>query len=415
MIFNRKCFAALLLLFVSFNPVIALPGAQDNKSPASDDPKKMPTGLSDILLQTDIAEKISSDLDVQSHLNTAATSKGLRDMSYRGFSREDRIKGQEKCQKHWKFIYSVLTGNEAAESAVEVHLGGEQGTNSAQFFKCISFLNSVCDKRKGLRERPLRIDLTMSKYMTLTSEDAENTIEVPSKSPGCFFSLKIRRDRGAKASPASIVQFIQLANMKLSELDVSANHLGGDGTAALVEGLSEQADLKVLKLRSNSIKQNVAKLAAVFRSDKFKPKLLELDMTANYMGVEGTPAFVRSLAKQASLKVLNLAANHFSHEGATQMAAVFNSDDFAPKLSELDLSHNWMDDEDSVEILESLAQQEDLKVLKLNGNKIGQDGAPKISTIINSKEFTPKLSELHLYGNGIQSASLKDKSTRVML
>jgi hypothetical protein len=269
------------------------------------------------LLDKDVGEKIVNDLDVKSHLNIAATSKDLLDVPYRGLSSEERKKGREECDKHWKSIYSVLTGKEAVESAFKVHLGGNEEISSAQFFKCFDFLNSVWDKRKHLRGRPIRIDLTISDDVELA-----RATQLSSESASCFYTFKI------SASSTKIVQFIQLAGWKLSELDSSWNWMGAKGTAAVVRSLANQADLKVLKLEWNKIEQDGAtKLAEIFNSDDFKPKLSELDLNGNRMGAEETAAVVRSLANQADLKVLSLSYNRIEQDGARKLAEIFNSDD----------------------------------------------------------------------------------------
>jgi hypothetical protein len=210
MIAARKNFVILLLLIGIFAPdigVSALPGSQYSKYKVASEPQEKPTSLSDILLDKDTGKQIITDLDATSHQNMAATSKDLIDVPYRGLSREERKKGQEECEELWKSIYSVLTGKEAVESPFKVHLGGTQGISSAQFFKCFDFLNSVWDT-----SRPIRIDLTISKDAELA-----RATELSSESSGCFYALKIR------ARSTKIVQFIQLAGWKLSELDLNWN------------------------------------------------------------------------------------------------------------------------------------------------------------------------------------------------
>lgn len=154
----------------------------------------------------------------------------------------------------------------------------------------------------------------------------------------------------------------------LIDLDLSRNLITDVGLITLMSNLIVSSSLLYLNLASNSIRdKGIVKLVEYL----VKPKctLLELSLQGNKINNEGMEILAGFLAKNKSLKMLDLGKNEFSDHGFEPFAAEIAKNTC---LTLLDISRNKeINDEGSlVTLVQSIAFNKSIQTLDLTGIRI---------------------------------------------
>jgi Ran GTPase-activating protein (RanGAP) involved in mRNA processing and transport len=173
-------------------------------------------------------------------------------------------------------------------------------------------------------------------------------VSVSKTNPGADFKDYIRRRtaENVECLADAIVYLSKLSSFQ--ELDLSGMHLGGDGAAALAEGLRRAGGMKhlqVLDLSSNKIHSTgMATLADTLCSEGILPSIHTLIFASNLcMGIN-LVAGLRSKHALPSLRVLDFRFCFTGDAGATEFAETLVASDACRSLEELNLDANAITD-----------------------------------------------------------------------
>jgi len=176
---------------------------------------------------------------------------------------------------------------------------------------------------------------------------------------------------------------------------------------AILNAIAKQSSLKLLNLGSNDLSEMVVNIMEIINNNASLERLglANSNLSSDACGV------IRSLKMVAKLKTLDLSGNNMSIRVVNPLAEVLKK--FNSSLEKLYLPDNNIESA----LSGSLAQNTNLKVLSLSGNKLAQE-AIHLATAIKCMYC---LEELYLCNNNLQSSAytilkaLKDTSTLKVL
>ena len=128
---------------------------------------------------------------------------------------------------------------------------------------------------------------------------------------------------------------------------------------------------------------------------KTNSTLAELNLSSNYIGDEDCAALIERIHTQCKLTVLNLSGNDIGHAGCAKVAQSIGNN---LVLTNLNLSNNEIGDDGCVALAESIRTNSTLKVLNLSRNKIDRKGSEALAELIQKNST---LKELNLSRNRI--------------
>ena len=182
-------------------------------------------------------------------------------------------------------------------------------------------------------------------------------------------------------------------SLKYSEhfnsLDVSANRLSTGGVEKLFKVLNDNKMLSRklinINLSENNLgNQNLSDFI-LFLQDSYKG-IEHLNLFGNLIGDENTTKICDSLGKYIEHRLisLNLGKNNISDKCAN---VICNMAKFCSGLRSLNLSHNWLHNKPAAQIMNTLGNNYELKVLDLSWNCIGDDlvELPSYEELVNSE------------------------------
>ena len=169
--------------------------------------------------------------------------------------------------------------------------------------------------------------------------------------------------------------------------------------AFLCDCLKEDNTLQCLKLRENKfflVKSScIANLMMITKAIQINTKIQKLDMSDNYISDDGTAIISDTLVINESLKEVNLELNSITQQGAKSLSEAIQ---VTKILQILDLSYNSISDDGAATISDSLKINVSLQELYLACNNITHEGVKKISEAIT---MTATLQKLDLNNNNI--------------
>ena len=180
----------------------------------------------------------------------------------------------------------------------------------------------------------------------------------------------------------------------MSKLNVGGNRLSSMGTMNLFKSLNLNKDLSY-KLRSIDLSDNKmgghsANEIVQFIQDT-KCNIEELNFFGNYFGDDNIVKICNSLAIYIQHKLLNinLGKNNIHDSSLTSVCAMINK---CSNLRVLVLSHNWLHNQGAANVIKSLMEHYELKILDLSWNCIGDDltDLPTYEHLVNSEINHPE-------------------------
>jgi Ran GTPase-activating protein (RanGAP) involved in mRNA processing and transport len=180
----------------------------------------------------------------------------------------------------------------------------------------------------------------------------------------------------------------------LTVLTLTLNHCGSEGAQHLARFLCSNTTLNTLRLGANIISDTgVRALADVLNH---KTGLTHLDIRAS--DARNIKEFCEALARNTTLKVLDLSWNQLSSESLSALCAALK---VHRSLHTLFLSSCHVGDKGAELFGKILTKTQSLKVLNLSHNQIGPKGGKALSVGLTKNHI---LTHLSLRGNQLQQA-----------
>ncbi|GCA62364.1 hypothetical protein KIPB_003032, partial [Kipferlia bialata] len=179
--------------------------------------------------------------------------------------------------------------------------------------------------------------------------------------------------------------------LQSAELNLRANFFGVDGAKTLAVALPSLTALTQLDLGWNDLGDDGAKALAVALPSL--TTLTHLKLWNNSIGVDGAKALAVALPSLTTLKSLDLGWNDLGDDGAKALAVALPS---LTALTQLDLGWNDLGGDGSKALAASLPSLTALTHLDLGSNNIGEEGAKALAVALPS---LTALTQLHLGGN----------------
>mmetsp|Transcript_32153 Transcript_32153/g.68459 ORF Transcript_32153/g.68459 Transcript_32153/m.68459 type:complete len:437 (-) Transcript_32153:120-1430(-) len=159
------------------------------------------------------------------------------------------------------------------------------------------------------------------------------------------------------------------------------------------DALARNRTLRVLNLCENQIGGEGAKLLA--RAVKANDALRQLHLNGNRIGDEGVESLADALMDNFTLQVMVMSDNGIANEGARSLAVALRVN---RSLQQLHLGGNDVDDEGVIAVAGALAENGTLQLIDLARNDVGDQGAESLAASLVANEG---LRVLELGGNRI--------------
>ena len=199
---------------------------------------------------------------------------------------------------------------------------------------------------------------------------AEGTIAIASSLSGNLHKLNISSNNIGRHCANPIANAILHLAKSLLKLDISYNNIGCEGCKAISGTLSHCTHLEELNISGNHIGGDGACFLARSLCN-FAQYLHKLDISTNSIGSDGANAIAYALKHCTHLEELAVSHNTLGNEGACILASTFNR--YAQTLSKVNLSNNHIGNEGCKYITEVLKQCVSLKELDLSYNFLNND------------------------------------------
>ena len=189
-------------------------------------------------------------------------------------------------------------------------------------------------------------------------------------------------------------------NTKLEELDVSGNDLR-TGVEKLVIALQRNVTLTKLNISNYNVTYKAANAIAV--AITHNTHLQEFIISGNYLGVSGIKLIVTSLQKISTLTKLYIAGINNSDGAADDITAAVSCN---VHLQEFNIGKNYLQASSFIKVAKSLQKISTLTKLCINNNKITNEAANYIASVIS---YNSHLQELDI------SSSLQAQGATIIL
>ena len=190
----------------------------------------------------------------------------------------------------------------------------------------------------------------------------------------------------------------------LTELNLSSNEMDAAAANALGEALASSVTLKRIDIQSNLIKEGGVALGKGLAAST---SLTELELSDCALGDEGGAAVLEALRGNTTLQVLKMSDNKLSAGVAPALRAIGES----TSLTQLDLSENKLGPDACADLAAGIAKNASLRELELNYCALGA-GCAALGDALKSNST---LTSLQLNDNGImkvEAALLRDAFRR---
>ena len=165
-------------------------------------------------------------------------------------------------------------------------------------------------------------------------------------------------------------------NTELQELDIGLNQ---SGVICITTVLCENANLKVLKMKSNKLitEKDAESTAAAISCNV---KLQVLDISGMFFLTAPNAKILKALYSISGITKLYIDNNNFTYKAADNIAAAVS---FNTQLQVLDISNNVLETSGVIKISKALQGIFTLKELYINNNKITDEAADDIATALS--------------------------------
>ncbi|KAG0410366.1 hypothetical protein HPB47_012511 [Ixodes persulcatus] len=189
----------------------------------------------------------------------------------------------------------------------------------------------------------------------------------------------------------ALVQSIDRANTRLTDLDLSDNRLRGHDSLALLKAIETSNTIRCLKLDSNMVGvRGAQRFAQLLRTNK---TLLSVSLFKTKINDKGAVAIGQALAANSTLEVLMIGGNSIGPTGAQ---AIASSLELNTSLTCLDLQRNDLDNSGAVFLARMLRSNKTLRTLDMCRSFIRSDGVVAIADSLTNNRT---LLELSIDGN----------------
>ncbi|KAM7285404.1 NLR family CARD domain-containing protein 3-like [Ixodes scapularis] len=189
----------------------------------------------------------------------------------------------------------------------------------------------------------------------------------------------------------ALVQSIDRANTRLTDLDLSDNRLRGHDSLALLKAVKTSKTIKCLKLDSIMVGvRGAQRFAKLLRTNK---TLLSASLFKTKTNDKGAIAIGHALAANSTLEFLMIGGNSIGPTGAQ---AIASSLELNTTLTYLDRQCNHLDNSGAVFLARMLQSNKTLRTLDISRSFIRSDG---IVAIADSLTNNRTLLELSIDGN----------------
>ncbi|KAM7284153.1 hypothetical protein ISCGN_001255 [Ixodes scapularis] len=203
--------------------------------------------------------------------------------------------------------------------------------------------------------------------------------------------MKLRHVCFGATEMTALVQSIDRANTRLTDLDLSDNRLRGHDCLALLKAIETSNTIRCLKLDSNMVGvRGAQRFAQLLRTNK---TLLSVSLFKTKINDKGAVAIGQALAGNSTLEFLKMGGNSIGPTGAQ---AIASSLEFNTSLTYLDLQRNDLDNSGAVFLARMLQSNKTLRTLDISRSFVRSDGAVAIAdSLMNNRT----LLELSIDGN----------------
>ena len=181
-----------------------------------------------------------------------------------------------------------------------------------------------------------------------------------------------------------------------SSIEVFNFYADNPGSIACFAKALNYASLKMFHINKANITNNA--MNDIVNTLSCNKILIEFDISHSTLTTKAANQVMEALANMSTLQIFNICNSQISDEVATNIAAVLKNNCTA--LTKVDISRNNFNNNASIEILKALKTSYNLKVFKINGNRMSDEAAESIAVILRSnlhlvevditlKHFTP--------------------------
>jgi len=239
--------------------------------------------------------------------------------------------------------------------------------------KALNLYNNQVINREGWQTLFNQLSQTTIEHLDLRNNSIEIGVLSLLGSIKSLKSVNLASNRSSTSTPSrwqSFFNSLQRSNTKLKKLDISYNHIGNEGAAALGNLLSTMSSLKTLELNglahtyayNNVTLQGWQTLSGILHESNLD--LVKLSFYNNNINDEGIHLLVRLVSSMTSLKYLNLGCNQLvTSTGWLALSDYLQSPEFV--LRELHLDDNRHNDDTVVTFASALENNKTLKILNL--------------------------------------------------
>ena len=177
----------------------------------------------------------------------------------------------------------------------------------------------------------------------------------------------------------------------LEDLDVSSNKLSSISIASIIDGQRKNNTIRKLHMSDSSLSvENCMSLSSLLEQPRDLCQLSELNISFCGITSEGAVHLGRALAKNHSLKELDIMDNPIGDKGAAAFGDMIRDNAVLETLymTKCEIAH-----EGFVQLAEGLISNTSLKTLWLGGNQCGEEG---VAVIIAGLQKNSTLKELQL-------------------
>ncbi|KAH3830281.1 hypothetical protein DPMN_103521 [Dreissena polymorpha] len=177
----------------------------------------------------------------------------------------------------------------------------------------------------------------------------------------------------------------------IHRLDISNNNIGDVGHEAIADLIQNSNSLEILILRGNKLSESGVQLGKAISENTI---MKFLDLSWNHIRGNGAIGIAKGLANNVRLETLVLSWNGFGYEGCVAMGNALANN---TTLKSLDLANNRIHQQALFELMKGLEKNKTLVVLKLGENPItAAMTSVLLAKILKAKESN--LMELDLQG-----------------
>lgn len=205
--------------------------------------------------------------------------------------------------------------------------------------------------------------------------------------------------------------FYLRSNTTLNELYLENNGLGPEGASAVAEALKSNKNMFLKKLRIGRNRLENKGASAFGEYFTLTNSLIEVIAFQNGIKDEGMANFLNGLSNNADLEILKVNDNVFGNKSVEKLLKLL---DIIKNLKIIDISDSKLGCENSISIFEKLSKLDTLKEIYCNYNEIEEKEAQNkiVDFLINLKI---KLDKLEIKGNEIKKSIFKKIKTNEKL